>query len=348
MWGIIPIRDCIRIQDKRVRLFLVSLLLTVMAPASAAADEVLMKNGDLLTGTVVRAGEGMLTLKTEYAKSIRVNMSGISTVSTDEPVEVHLSDGQVLKGKLEEAEEGRSYLAGDEGREETSFSWDMVKAINPDKRKWSGNFSVGASANRGNTEDLSVSLAGRATRRTEYVRFDIRFRFNYAEEEEKVTTRDFYGSMKYDYFIRERLYTFLVLEFNKDEFKDLNLRTAVGPGLGYQIWDEEDRALQVEAGVSYFNEDLDEGEDDDWVTGRFAADGRWKVLDAVELSNYFVAYLNLSDIKDTQIRNEASAVDSFSPSWALELTYILEFDNEPSIEVKKTDHTWVAAIRYAF
>jgi putative salt-induced outer membrane protein YdiY len=154
--------------------------------------------------------------------------------------------------------------------------------------------------------------------------------------------------MKYDYFMRERLYTFLVLEFNKDEFKDLNLRTAVGPGLGYQIWDEKDLALQVEAGVSYFNEDLDKGEDDDWVTGRFAADGRWKVLDAVVLSDYFVAYLNLSDIKDTQIRNEASAIDSFSPSWALKLSYILEYDNEPSIGVKKTDHTWVAAIQYAF
>jgi putative salt-induced outer membrane protein YdiY len=331
-----------------VWLFLLSLLFTVIVPVSAAADEVLMKNGDLLTGTVVRARGGMLTLKTEYAKSIQVNMSGIRTVSTDGPVEVHLSDGQVLKGKLEEAEEGRSYMAGDEGRERTSFSWGMVKAINPDKRKWKGNFSVGASANRGNTEDLSASVALNATRRTEYVRFNIRFLFNYAEEEEKVTTRNFFGSMKYDYFIKERVYAFLVLEFNKDEFKDLNLRTAVGPGLGYQIWDEEDLALQVEAGVSYFNEDLDEGKDDDWLTGRFAADGRWEVLDAVVLSDYFVAYLNLSDIKDTQIRNEASAIDSFSPSWALKLTYILEYDNEPSPDVKKTDHTWVVAIQYAF
>jgi putative salt-induced outer membrane protein YdiY len=337
-----------RIQGVRVWLFLLSLLFTVIVPVSAAADEVLMKNGDLLTGTVVRARGGMLTLKTEYAKSVQVNMSGIRTVSTDGPVEVHLSDGQVLKGKLEEAEEGRSYMAGDEGRERTSFSWGMVKAINPDKRKWKGNFSVGASANRGNTEDLSASVALNATRRTEYVRFNIRFLFNYAEEEEKVTTRNFFGSMKYDYFIKERVYAFLVLEFNKDEFKDLNLRTAVGPGLGYQIWDEEDLALQVEAGVSYFNEDLDEGKDDDWLTGRFAADGRWEVLDAVVLSDYFVAYLNLSDIKDTQIRNEASAIDSFSPSWALKLTYILEYDNEPSPDVKKTDHTWVVAIQYAF
>jgi len=43
------------------------------------------------------------------------------------------------------------------------------------------------------------------------------------------------------------------------------LRTIVGPGAGYQVWDDPVKFLLFEAGVSYANVDHYEGKDKDYV-----------------------------------------------------------------------------------
>lgn len=95
------------------------------------------------------------------------------------------------------------------------------------------------------------------------------FLYNIAEENGVMTSRSAYAALKYDYFIRKKVYSYLAPELLNDKFKDLNLRVAVGPGLGYQIWDDKIKSLGLEAGLSYFSEDLRSGPDKQWLTARF-------------------------------------------------------------------------------
>jgi hypothetical protein len=70
------------------------------------ADEILLENGDRLTGTVLKVEGGKLTLKTDYAGEIQVPVEKIKKLSTRQPSEVHLNDGEVLKGKLKDGRRG--------------------------------------------------------------------------------------------------------------------------------------------------------------------------------------------------------------------------------------------------
>ena len=58
----------------------------VALPGPASGDEVLFLNGDRLTGKILSATGGKLTIKTEAAGDVTVDMAKVKTFSTDEPV----------------------------------------------------------------------------------------------------------------------------------------------------------------------------------------------------------------------------------------------------------------------
>ena len=67
-----------------------------------------------------------------------------------------------------------------------------------------------------------------------------------------------------DFFITKRLFWFAASYFEKDQFQDLNLRTALSSGPGYRFIEKgdyespwlKDMTLYAEAGLAYFNEDF--------------------------------------------------------------------------------------------
>ncbi|NIO22132.1 MAG: DUF481 domain-containing protein, partial [Candidatus Aenigmarchaeota archaeon] len=97
--------------------------------------------------------------------------------------------------------------------------------------------------------------------RSKRQRFTVGGRYNYGETDGEITTRNALGRLKYDFFVWKRLYTYAQARFERDDFQDLNFRSTMGFGVGYQIFDTERTSLFAEVGVSYFNEDFMEAED---------------------------------------------------------------------------------------
>jgi putative salt-induced outer membrane protein YdiY len=340
------LRPAIKMRGGRPSAFL-GVLFLVALPFSSFADEVVLSNGDRLTGKVKGAKEGVLVLTTEYSEPVHIRISGIRSILTEEPVEVHLTGGEVLRGRLRPAEAGRAVVEPSAERQGTVIDLGAVKAINPPS-PWSGNVAVGGNLQTGNTKRLTASIGAEALRRTERDRFSLRLLFNYAEEDDTLTARNTFGALKYDHFFTPRTYWFLNLEMLSDEFKDLNLRTSVGPGVGYQVWDDPAKALSLEIGVNYFSEDLDKGRDDQWITGRASAVLSLKVLRHMVLSDIIVIYPRLDGPSRYQLRNEAGLTSSLGSSLALRLTNIVEYDSDPSPGIKKTDTSWILALQYGF
>ena len=81
-----------------IRLSVALALLLIALPGldSARADEVIMQNGDRMTGEVIRQDEGSLRLKTAYAGTLSIEWEQVSEVRLDEAREVLLDDETVL------------------------------------------------------------------------------------------------------------------------------------------------------------------------------------------------------------------------------------------------------------
>ena len=314
----------------------------------ACADELILANGNVLTGKVIKAEKGVLTLSTEYSKPVLIKTSAIKSISTDTPVEVRLDDGEMLKGKISTTAAGEIVVESNEGRKSAVISWDRVKSINPPPVKWSGNVSLGLNAQSGNTELTNITIGADASRKTDEDRADLRFIYNYAESSGKVSARNAYGILSYDYLLSKSFYEYLDVEMLSDRFRDLRLRTAVGPGVGYQVWDYPSRSLSVELGAAYIAEDHVLAADNSLIAARAAANLSWKIIDAITFTDYLELYERVDKAANYNFRNEANLITGLTTSWALKVSNITEYDNSPAPGIKKTDMMWIVALQYSF
>ncbi len=323
-------------------------LLVLVGVSDVYADQIQLKNGDKIQGKVEKVESGVLTFSTGYSDPMKIKTSEIVQISTDSPSEIHLEGGEVLRGNLSAAGEGEVKVESSSGRQASVVEWGQVQSINPPPNKWHGDISLGASKITGNTDRVAGSAAVEVERKFDTDRFGIRVRFNYAEEDEKVTERNTYGAIKFDHFFTKKLYGYLSVELLNDEFKDLSLRTTVGPGLGYQVWDEDRILLGLEAGISYFIQDHEIAEDDQYATGRGAINFRYKITETILFDDRFIVYPSFESFGDYTLRNEASLSTEIGSGWKLRFSNILENDNNPPAGIEETDVKWILALGYAF
>ena len=197
-------------------------------------------------------------------------------------------------------------------------------------------------------ERTSVSAGFDARRDWEHDRFQFRFLHNYAEDSGAITSRNTFGSLKFDHFFTENFFTALSLELLKDEFKDLNLRAITGLGLGYRIWNDAVKTLELEAGLTFFSEDLDLGPDDQFISGRIGVTYSYKLLDNLLFKDYMLYYPNLEFPKKYRLRNEAALISQLGQGWSLKLTHIFDQNSDPSPGIEDKDQQFIFALQYSF
>ena len=213
---------------------------------------------------------------------------------------------------------------------------------------WKGNVNVGANLQSGNTDRFNAAVGADALRKSAQDRYSLNFLFNYSKEDSTKTAESYYGAAKYDYFFTSRLYGYLSVEMLKDKFKDLSLRTVIGPGAGYQVWDEEKKSLSVEGGLAYFSDNYIDAEDDDWITARLAGLLRYEILSSMTFTDHLIIYPSLEEFGDFQLRNEAAITTPLASGWAIRFANILEYNSAPPGDIKDTDINWILTMQYSF
>lgn len=135
----------------------------------AVADEIVLDNGDHLTGVVTTVLDGILTLKTDYSEPIKIKAANICRIKSDKPVEVHLTNGEVLRGSLSSIADKQVEVHDSPQRKKSIVDWDAISAVNPLPPKpirWKGSLMIAGSLQSGNTDKSSGSVEAQAVRKT--------------------------------------------------------------------------------------------------------------------------------------------------------------------------------------
>ena len=335
---------------KMHRVILFSLLF-LMGAIPVWADEIVLENGNVLTGTIEKIDGGKLFLKTDYSQPIEIQISKIKRVTTDKPVDLYLTSGELLKGKVQTAPDGKLTVEPAPGQAPATVDLQNVAGINaPPKAppKWRGNIALGGTQQTGNTERKAASVGAEALYKVESERFTARFLWNYAREKDNVTAQNTYGLLKYDHFFSKKFYGYLAGEGFNDRFKNWRFRYVVGPGAGYQIWDDDVKFFLVEGGVAYGYEDRYTGQNKDYLTARLATDIRYKFGKYLSVGDNLTIYPSLSYGGQYTLRNEAYILSPLGAGWSLKLSNIWDRNSDPSPGVLKDDLLWILALQYAF
>jgi len=226
----------------------------VSRPVPCAADEVQLKNGDRLSGTVQVLEAGTLKFKTAHG-DLSIAWPEVTALTVDDPILVRAPDGQVTT------------QAG--GPIDIAAAAALTRPEPP--IVWSGGANAGFLQAGGNTDVNSLRLDGEAVARAAANRYTVGASVNRAEDTGRETARNASLSARYDRFVSERVFLNGNTIFTNDRFRDLDLRTAVGAGLGYQALDTAMTKLSVEGGLGYVNENFETAPDDSYTALREAA-----------------------------------------------------------------------------
>ncbi len=333
----------------------------ITAASPVAADEIVLKDGSRIQGEIVKLVGGKLTVKTTFAGTVTVSWAEIVELETDKPLPFTLEKGTTLVGTATTMEDGALAINTEASPDPIRIGLADVTAINPPPAKppvtYRGLLSLGGSVNDGNTRTKSLSTNGEFEARSKRQRFTMSAAYNYAEDDDGLRARNARLSSKYDFFPTDRFYLFTSVLFEGDEFQDLNLRSAISAGPGYQFIDTDDFSsdyfremqLSAEAGIAYFNEDFETAEDEDYVSARWSVKFDWAVLpDRLALFHVHEGFPGLEDIKDLYIRSEQGVRITLIENLFATFQVNWRWDNTPAANTRRSDTTYIASIGYKF
>ncbi len=230
-----------------LRAAMAAVLLAALA-AIAGADVVLLKNGDCVTGKVVSATGGRLTLKSDAMGTLVIELDRVRTFSTEEPIVVRFQDGTVIHRAVRADEEGKVATLEGGVLAAQSFPISAIAEVNPPekpKAAWKGHVTAGYTQTTGNSKTTSASLDAEFVRRGEEDRLTAAASYLYGRQtdsagNDNLTNDKWYVLAKYDYFLSRKAYVFVNTTYEKDRVADLDARAIGGVGFGYQ-WVESKR-----------------------------------------------------------------------------------------------------------
>jgi hypothetical protein len=230
----------------------------------ASADEMIMKNGSRLIGTVVSAADGKISFDTEFAGTISVDAENVDTLFTDKEVTVMMNDGRVIENQKIVARDDTLIMMS-ENMESVLFEADDMKRLNPDPwelgrgYKWSGEFNAAMMVERGNTDTDETDISGSTKWRSLRDRYSMDGYYELDKTDGIKNKNKWRWINKYDRFSQSDPdnYWGILLAFEGDEFSDLDLRTRVGPYIGRQFFESKLVSLSGEVGLVWVDEQLD-------------------------------------------------------------------------------------------
>lgn len=171
----------------RVMSIVAGLGFSLAVTSVASADEVVFLNGDRLTGTIVQAARGKLTMKTESAGTVTIDLAKVKTFATDAPVAVRLGDKTVITSPVMSGPAGSIRLVPVPGGAPQPVALRDVTQINPPPVKWTGSVSANGLFTTGNSETATIGIAAGAVRRGERDRITLGAGYLYGRQRDRDT-----------------------------------------------------------------------------------------------------------------------------------------------------------------
>ena len=328
------------------------------------ADQVSLKNGDRLTGKIIKADGESLSINSEFAGEVKIQWAAIEQITSDQPLYFMTKEGQVVMGtattaegriEIQTKEAGKITLAKDaiqlirSREEQAAYEAAVERARNPD---WVGSVDAGLSTTRGNADTLVISLGTQAARTTQRDKFGVYAASLFARNSTtgvSVTTAEaIRGGARYDRNISDRLFAFALTDLEHDKFQNLDLRLVLGGGLGFHARKTERTRLDLFAGGSFNQEFFSTGLRRKSGEALFGEELAYKLSDRVSLTERAVVFSNLSEFGEYRFAFDSTAVARLTRRIGLQATLSDRFLSNPLPGVKKNDILLTTGIRLTF
>jgi putative salt-induced outer membrane protein YdiY len=243
----------------------------LFVPSCLWADQIVLTNGDRLSGTIEKSDSKDLVFKTDYAGELTIHWDAVQGITSAAPLHVELKNGQSFVGTIGTVEGKVELATATTGTVETAKS-DIVsirsdseqrayeKSENPGLLEgWEGGANVSFALTRGNSETKNLALAFNGTRTSLRDKLTLYANTVYSTNDApgaapSTTANAVQAGIRYDRNITGRLFGYVTTDFQTDALQSLNLRSVPGAGLGFHAIKNENTTFDLLAGANYTRE----------------------------------------------------------------------------------------------
>jgi hypothetical protein len=301
-------------------------LLLCLLSLPALADEVILANGDRLSGELkTRSGEHLI-LRTEYAGEISIRLADVQSVSLID------SEGNIH-----------------------SFGPHQLATLDPEPYKrsgavaYSGRALLSAAYTRGNTSSDELHADGELAARARKYRYQISGRVDRRSDALEGESSAWLAGASYDRFFDERHFVYARGSLEHDRAKDIDLRSAAGAGYGVQLIETAAAKLSLRGGLDYVDVDRFEGPSEEYPAfgwGAKASVTPWGPR--VELFHEQEGFWNLEDTDVVVLRTKTGMRMPVVERLHATAQLNLDWERRPAPGRVSTDSTLLFGVDYVF
>ena len=332
--------------------FLLVIVLTL--GGEALGDQITLKNGDRLTGKIVKSDGGKLVVKTDLLGEVAVDLAAITAITTDQPLYVTLSDGRTLSGALSSSgdkAEVRPANADAVVIERTAIS--LIRSpeehaayehsLHPGwLEQWSGGADTGLALTSGNSDTVNFALGLAMTRATTRDKTSVYAASVYSRDSTSGTSRTvantIRGGVRYDRDINRKLFGYGFTDLEHNGLQDLTLRWVLGGGLGYHAIRKERTQLDLLVGLA-MNKEYFKGTDNNRTSPELQLGQTLshRLFSRFSLNEQLFIFPNLSDGGQFRIAFDGSLVTDITKRIGWQLTLSDRYLSNPPPGFDKND-----------
>jgi len=302
-----------KIDDMKATIFIVMVTSPFILLQSLSADEVHLKNGDKISGKVIKEDEIVITVETDAMGPVSIRKEFVERILTDEEIEVV-----------------------------------QLKQERP--KLWEREISLGYNKSSGNTQSSQLSMRLYANRKTENDELTLKADSFYSSSNKKMDAQRYSGMIRYAFsFWLRKWYNFYKLQADHDRFANIDYRIIPSIGVGYWFSDEPDWKAMTEVGIglehTQFRDDTKDSDEAILIPRAFFEK---KLSGESRLSQDITLYPSLSDLGEYRLHSETALINPINEKLALRLSLIDDYNSNAAKDTKKNDIQIISSFSYSF
>ena len=334
---------------------------------SVWADQVVLRNGDRLTGAILKSDSKELTLKSEFAGTVTIQWDAVESISAPEPLTVTLKDGGTIVGPVTTSGQQLSVATQNAGtvvttkdavqtirnkEEQAAYERELERFRNPGLLDLCGGYvDTGLALARGNSHTTTFTMGANATRATTRDKINFYFTSLYSSQRAAgvsgATANARRGGVRYDLNISKNVFGFGFTDLESDQFQALDLRWVAGGGLGYHVYKKEKSFLDIFGGGAsnkeFFTNNIHRSSGEVLLGNELL----YQLSGSTTLQQRFVAYPNASEPGAYRLNFDGSAITRLRKWLSWQLTLSDRYLSNPVFGHRKNDVILTTGLRMA-
>jgi putative salt-induced outer membrane protein YdiY len=217
---------------------------------SAAADVLILNNGDRITGTIKQIWDGEVTIEPDYADEFEVDLEVVDHIESERDFELEFEDGTEVVAKFPGVDDESQQLITVDNQPEPISLADILELDEPAKDfDWESHVDFSATINSGNTNSSNSQFRGDSQIEIPDHRHLVEFKKLHEEIDDTTTKNQSFLKYNYNWLFNDPWFFAANASYETDPIIELDARIIVSAGLGRDIFNTPRRLLSIQLGA---------------------------------------------------------------------------------------------------